>query len=358
MGVRQDRNRLQEINLASKRLRGRIYKRIIDLIDTLGIAEAYKTDIIKETDYLNLLQRNMMLTVTKSTQIGLGNKFAIVNLEGFQTWYLKSKFENGNLSERIRDAAEYAEQIVKEALQIAIAMQTNWISLSKELNKINFKYKPEIRRNVRNLYKQILQNPDIYKTKKFKDALRQELREVENLAQSGAPNKRLKNAYKKLIKRMSVGADEDVLKKAFGNLLKRKIEYYNERIARTELARAYSLGFRRQVEEDEFITAYKWILSPRHPVPDICDVFANMNNGKGKGIYTKNDVVTVPAHPNCLCMLQAISIDIKGIKKATNERFELTKKELNIKNAYFNKKQEKKDKGVLKIPKKYISKTK
>lgn len=50
--------------------------------------------------------------------------------------------------------------------------------------------------------------------------------------------------------------------------------------------------------------AVKWHLSSRHPVYDICDLYsaADMYN-LGAGVYPKDKLPPLPAHPHCLCWL-------------------------------------------------------
>lgn len=75
-----------------------------------------------------------------------------------------------------------------------------------------------------------------------------------------------------------------------------------ERIARTEGARARYDAFMARNGEDEDVVAYKWKLGSRHPVEDICDMYANADlYGLGKGIFPKDKVIPQPAHPHCLC---------------------------------------------------------
>ncbi|MES7218675.1 hypothetical protein U6N72_12655, partial [Cutibacterium acnes] len=50
-------------------------------------------------------------------------------------------------------------------------------------------------------------------------------------------------------------------------------------------------------------TGTKWVLSASHPVKDICDSYANHNEGLGRGVYKPGDVPMYPPHPNCLCHL-------------------------------------------------------
>lgn len=48
-------------------------------------------------------------------------------------------------------------------------------------------------------------------------------------------------------------------------------------------------------------------MSSGHPTYDVCDLYANANlYGLGKGIFPKDKVPILPAHPNCMCSLSPV----------------------------------------------------
>lgn len=70
----------------------------------------------------------------------------------------------------------------------------------------------------------------------------------------------------------------------------------------TEGARAYYDAFMAQYESDDAVTAFRWRKSSRHPVFDICDLYAEADlYGLGKGVFPKDKAPGLPAHPHCLC---------------------------------------------------------
>ena len=69
-------------------------------------------------------------------------------------------------------------------------------------------------------------------------------------------------------------------------------------VMRTETIRAHGLAHRAAAAADPDVIGVRYMLSPRHPAPDICDVHANANiYGLGKGVYPP-DRSPWPAHPN------------------------------------------------------------
>lgn len=128
-----------------------------------------------------------------------------------------------------------------------------------------------------------------------------ESRKAERLSQNGAPTKALKTAYKQLIETAQTGAEE-ALNKACWVAMQEKSRYIADRIARTEMARAWADGFIAKMKTDADIVAVKFKLSSRHPVFDICDMYAKADMyGLGAGIYPKDKLPPLPVHPHCLC---------------------------------------------------------
>lgn len=77
-------------------------------------------------------------------------------------------------------------------------------------------------------------------------------------------------------------------------------------IARTETVDAYRDQYRRQGNEQPYVIGYRWVLSPRHPRADVCDVLASQDlDGLGPGGYLPESVPSTP-HPSDLCSQVAI----------------------------------------------------
>lgn len=78
-------------------------------------------------------------------------------------------------------------------------------------------------------------------------------------------------------------------------------------IARTEIAQAYNEAHIRSAKDPDTgayrdgVTGLVWHLSSSHPAPDICDVWATYDEGRGQGVY----YTTPPPsdHPNGLCFM-------------------------------------------------------
>lgn len=130
---------------------------------------------------------------------------------------------------------------------------------------------------------------------------RQVIEKINRLARNGAPNKALQAAYNELMEAVQKG-NEKAIEKAVEVAINEKSRYVAERITRTEMARAWADGFIAKMKKDADIVAVKFKLSSRHPVFDICDMYAKADMyGLGAGIYPKDKLPPLPVHPHCLC---------------------------------------------------------
>lgn len=82
--------------------------------------------------------------------------------------------------------------------------------------------------------------------------------------------------------------------------------YQAQRVARTELNRAHGTAYMAGAESTPGCVGTRFLLSPRHPEPDICDMHATANLfGLGKGVYPPGQNPW-PAHPNTLSYVVAV----------------------------------------------------
>ncbi len=83
--------------------------------------------------------------------------------------------------------------------------------------------------------------------------------------------------------------------------------YSLKRIARTEMSTAHHrAGIAASIEDGDVI-GYRWRLSGSHPVWDICDLYAGVDFGMGRGVFPKDKVPAGKAHPHCLCSLTPVT---------------------------------------------------
>ena len=98
--------------------------------------------------------------------------------------------------------------------------------------------------------------------------------------------------------------------------------YFANRIARTELHRAYTDQQARELMEQDQIQYVQIRLSSKHPKTDICDYHAKVDlYGLGPGVYPKAEAPKPPFHPHCYC-LTAPRIDLIHPKPRLNPKAE------------------------------------
>lgn len=116
----------------------------------------------------------------------------------------------------------------------------------------------------------------------------------------------MRAAYSQLVDALE-DQNEKALNKAIYAATQERTRYFADRIARTEMARAYQDGFLLRWDNNDDCVAYQWRLSGRHPRYDICDLYAKANlYGMGPGIFPKDKVPRLPAHPHCMCFLKPV----------------------------------------------------
>lgn len=125
----------------------------------------------------------------------------------------------------------------------------------------------------------------------------------------GLSDPTLRAAGREFIRRARTATEQD---------LDRQIAYwvrdralYSERVVvRTEAARVHAAAFVESTKDQPWVKGYRWELSPSHPKPDVCDLYANQAiDGLGPGGYLPENLPQLPAHPSCLCFTTAIIDD-------------------------------------------------
>ena len=212
------------------------------------------------------------------------------------------------LSEKLHGVGVKMRGAIVSTLQEQMRRNKTWTEAARAL----FDGYGEDGQNVHNGGKDIISRQDLPKyLQKVREATgndlqalaeqRQAIDNINRLAKNGAPNKALQAAYNKLLEAVQKG-NEKAIEKAVEVAVNEKSRYVAERITRTEMARAWADGFVAKMKKDADIVAVKFKLSSRHPVFDICDMYAKADMyGLGAGIYPKDKLPPLPVHPHCLC---------------------------------------------------------
>lgn len=82
------------------------------------------------------------------------------------------------------------------------------------------------------------------------------------------------------------------------------------RVCRTEINRAHGEAYMMTGAEHPDFIGWRYLLSPRHPRPDICDLHAKANiYGLGPGVYPSRERCPWPAHPGTLSYTEIVFAD-------------------------------------------------
>ena len=133
-----------------------------------------------------------------------------------------------------------------------------------------------------------------------------------------------KSLIKELRKALERESNE-IMKRAIETYLKKETLGRIQRITITEMANAFHKVQIKATYGDPHLVGYRWRLSRAHPRPDICDVYASVNFGLGKGVWPKEKVPKRKPHPHCLCYLLPV---YSTKKKQVKERPEYNLKPL------------------------------
>lgn len=135
----------------------------------------------------------------------------------------------------------------------------------------------------------------------------------------------LRAAYNELLAEVERGAGFNALSKKLNVALNERMRFQTNRIAQTELHRAWSDAQAKELLDNDEIEVVTFKLSSSHPATDICDVYAMQDlYGLGKGVYPKDKAPAVPLHPYCRCRLQgSLTKKADGAKHNPNAQKEL-----------------------------------
>lgn len=129
-------------------------------------------------------------------------------------------------------------------------------------------------------------------------------REIARFRASALKTPALKAAYLEYLDKIDKQVSDKVLDKALKIAFEERNRYYANRIAQTELQRAYADKKDGAMLGDDGVEFVQWRLSQTHTRRDICDYHANADlYGLGNGIYPKHLAPTRPAHPACRCVI-------------------------------------------------------
>ena len=199
----------------------------------------------------------------------------------------------------------YIINAIKVDFEYASDFQDNLKRINNHITKTGQVNESFLRARVRKMSQDIR---GIGFAKDYESELRLLEKEIKNLKAMNYPTSETKKAYERFIKAVRSQSVESV-EKSIDNMVRTKARYISRRIARTETARSQLDSFLAMSQDDEDVIGYRWNLDASHNITDICDVNARSDFGWGRGVFPKDKLPPMPAHPNCVCYFTEVIID-------------------------------------------------
>lgn len=132
----------------------------------------------------------------------------------------------------------------------------------------------------------------------------------------------LKAAYLQALDALQAGKGQQVLSKTLKIAFYERNRYFANRIAQTELHRAYTDKVAGEIMADEGFDYVQIRMSQTHPKTDICDLHSKLDKyGLGPGIYPKAQAPKPPYHCFCRCVASPLAwVDGDPRENPTAER--------------------------------------
>ncbi len=221
------------------------------------------------------------------------------------------KYPDGlTLSERIwknkKEAEKEFYQILKKQTTLAKSFVDTAYKVQYHMEKLHKqKYVNLTNENIKLIEKLRTTAKAMIKGKitkeKFNKILKQYEKYISRLKESPYG---MKTAHQDLLKRLTKAVknlSEEAVDDAIKWYMYDKQLYNIKRVVRTETANIHHLSVIENWKDDEDVIGFKWKLTPAHKIKDICDEYANVDFGLGKGVFPKDKVPQRVAHPHCTC---------------------------------------------------------
>ena len=260
-------------------------------------------------EWLSAMTEITSNAIVAGSEAGLTGVYTLASVQKTSKYFMELETAGVTLSARLHDSAEYMEKVTTDTINAHIAHKTTWKRLADDLtrqrvSKSDFpKYMAELASAARDV------GGDSAKLQKL---IQQAEKNIALLKDSKSPTGDLKRAYSKVVQAVKKG-DEAQLNRAVTEAIGKKATYNNQRISRTESARAYSQALTREAVDHPLYKkgriAIQSLLSSGHAIVDNCDYHAQQNKwGLGEGVAPIEQAIAVPFHPNCLCSQQILVI--------------------------------------------------
>lgn len=256
-------------------------------------------------------------TTVSAAMLGYGVSDKVkVNTNGIRKAMLNEVWASDemSLSHRLHGHRADIRQNIVDAISVAMKRGDSWQSAARNLydgySAGHITKRVELPKYLQELSyqaKRVLAG-DKRAMDKYEAAINKAEYQINKLAKDGTPTREMKQAFKNLVD-AAKKLNAEALNKAISVAVEEKSRYIADRIARTEISRAWGDGFFARYQDNPDVIAYRWRLSSRHPVYDICDIYADVDcYGLGKGVFPKDKFPKRPAHPHCMCLITPVYV--------------------------------------------------
>jgi hypothetical protein len=255
--------------------------------------------------------RDLLLDkIVTSVNINLSSKVAGKDkVLSFKRWYLENAYSpSGEKLKTVIGGLADTKQVT-ESIRTSMRLGEDWKTAARRLTK-----KTPIKADVAGDVQEVLARArraykttgDVEAYRKYKSAVKRVQRRVDGLVDPSTSQ--LKRAYQDVLDLTATASAEQV-ESAVEYASYYKQRYNAERIARTEMTKAYGDASFSDALYDEDIIGVQFLLSSAHGAEDydICDVHCGADlYGMGAGCYPKTSAPKYPFHPHCMCGLTTI----------------------------------------------------
>ena len=269
---------MEDINKLSKKL----YKEVLDEYNNQGDAATRKSlgELLDEklTDYNDatkeIIETKVFDAVGGVTAFKSLPNTVLSGVKLSDTLY-KNSDQVARETVEILNSSIKAQNTIKK---MSMKLYNGYDFKDKEVLSVVKKLPKYLQRELRSgkVSEELIRYVDNIKTKPYRTALNQIITQIDKSNEKG-------------------------LQKALKVVLEEKSRYYATRIAVTESHRARNLSRAKDFLEDKDVQFVKFTMSSRHPMIDICDYYANLDVGFGKGVVPVDKMITIPLHPGCFC---------------------------------------------------------
>lgn len=302
-------NKIQKAVADFERKNGAIDKKVSDaLIASIGpndkpavIAEKVSR-IFKKYDVKKQTQKLLIDSIIASISIGIDEKISgKQRVKAIRLWYLNNAYSAADVPIKTTLNETVDVLAVKKEITRSMAATQSWRKAAQDLSDKKILV-ADVAKDIQNIIDKARGVYGLTNDSEAYQAYRKEIAVVQRRINrlTDQDTSKLRRAYQDIL---------DITNKSSAAQVDRAVKYasyfkqrYNaERIARTEMARAYGdATFTDALYNDEVI-AVKFTLSDRHPETDICDLHCGADlYGMGAGVYPKEQAPAYPFHPHCI----------------------------------------------------------